>query len=71
MGFEYSEDLVEQIAERCTQVESGARNIDYIIEKTILPDISRELLSKLAEEAMPARLILTLDESGDFGYQFE
>ena len=71
MGFEYSDDLVEQIAERCTQVESGARNIDHIIEKTILPDISRELLSKLAEEAMPDRLILTLDESGDFGYQFE
>ena len=71
MGFQYSDDLVEQIAERCTQVESGARNIDHIIEKTILPDISRELLSKLAEEAMPDRLILTLDESGDFGYQFE
>ena len=71
MGFQYSDDLVEQIAERCTQVESGARNIDHIIEKTILPDISRELLSKLAEESMPDRLILTLDESGDFGYQFE
>lgn len=71
MGFQYSEDLVDRIAERCTQVETGARNIDYIIDKTLLPDISAALLSQLAEEATPNRLILTLDESGEFEYQFE
>lgn len=71
MEFEYSEDMVGRIAERCTQVESGARNIDHIIEKTILPDISRELLQKLADEAMPDRLILMLDEAGEFRYRFE
>ncbi len=71
MGFEHSEELVDRIAERCTQAEFGARNIDHIIEKTILPDISRELLQKLADEAMPDRLILMLDEAGEFQYQFE
>jgi len=71
MGFEHSEDLVDRIAERCTQVEAGARNIDHIIDKTILPNISTALLSKIADEAMPNRLILTLDESGEFQYQFE
>jgi type VI secretion system protein VasG len=71
MGFGYSQDMVERIAERCTQVEAGARNIDYIIDKTILPDISATLISHLAEETMPDRLMLTLDESGEFVYQFE
>jgi type VI secretion system protein VasG len=71
MDFGYSQDMVERIAERCTQVEAGARNIDYIIDKTILPDISATLISHLAEETMPDRLMLTLDESGEFVYQFE
>ncbi|MFQ6044380.1 MAG: AAA family ATPase, partial [Candidatus Poribacteria bacterium] len=71
MDFEYSQDLVTRIAERCTQVDTGARNIDYIIDKTILPDISAALLAQLAGETMPARLTLTLDESGEFQYQFE
>jgi type VI secretion system protein VasG len=71
MGFEHSEELVDRIAERCTQVEAGARNIDYIIDKTILPNISAALISKIADEVMPSRLILTIDESGEFQYQFE
>lgn len=71
MGFEYSEDMITRIADRCTQIEAGARNIDYIIDKNILPDISAALLSHLAEETMPERLMLTIDESGDFQYQFE
>jgi len=71
MGFEHSEDMITRIADRCTQIEAGARNIDYIIDKNILPDISAALLSHLAEETMPERLMLTIDESGDFQYQFE
>ena len=71
MEFEYSPDMVDSIAERCTQSESGARNIDHIIEKTLLPDISKELLQKLADEAMPDRLILMIDEEGEFQYKFE
>jgi len=71
IDFNYAEELVDQVAERCTQVEMGARNVDHIIEKTILPDIARELLAKLAAEEMPDRLTLSLDESGEFQYQFE
>jgi len=71
IGFSFSEDMVDTIAERCTQVEAGARNIDHIIDKTILPDISSVLISKLAEEAMPEHLTLSIDEAGDFQYQFE
>jgi type VI secretion system protein VasG len=71
VGFDYSEDMVERITERCTQVEAGARNIDHIIDKNILPNISTALLSQLAEETMPERLILSIDDEGEFQYQFE
>jgi type VI secretion system protein VasG len=71
MDFEYSQDLVTRIAERCTQVDTGARNIDYIIERTILPGISVALLEQLAEETKPNQLVLELDDVGEFQYQFD
>lgn len=71
MRFDYSDDVVERIAERCTQVDSGARNIDFIIDRTLLPEASRALLAQMAEERLPTRLALGLDERGDFTYTFD
>ena len=45
----YDEELVDEIARRCTEVESGARNVDNILSNTMLPEISRQLLGRLAE----------------------
>jgi len=42
------EGLIEAIASRCTEVESGARNVDHILSNTLLPEMSRELLSRMA-----------------------
>src|SRR5690606_3730440 len=44
----YEDMLVEQMAQRCTEVESGARNVDNILTNTLLPEISRELLECMA-----------------------
>jgi len=44
----YDEQIVDAIAKRCTEVESGARNVDHILTNTLLPDMSRELLSRMA-----------------------
>ncbi len=41
--------MVDTIAARCTEVESGARNVDNILTNTLLPDISRQLLGRIAE----------------------
>jgi type VI secretion system protein VasG len=71
MQFGFSEEIVERIAERCTQVDSGARNIDFIIDRTVLPEASKALLVKMTEEEMPERLILGIDEKGDFTYTFD
>ena len=48
VGLRYEDGLIEAIASRCTEVESGARNIDHILSKGLLPQLSRELLSKMA-----------------------
>jgi type VI secretion system protein VasG len=49
VNLTYDQALVEEIAARCTEVESGARNVDNILTHTLLPRISRDLLVGLAE----------------------
>lgn len=71
MRFVYGDEVVERIVERCTQVDAGARNIDFIIDRTVLPEASRALLTRMVEEEMPEVLTLGMDENGDFTYTFD
>ena len=45
--FTYGDDVVKLIAGRCTELESGGRMIDAILTNTVLPAISRELLTRM------------------------
>lgn len=45
----YTDAVLELIAARCTELESGGRMIDAILTNTILPQLSRELLTRLAD----------------------
>ncbi len=47
--LQYDESVIEEVAKRCTEVESGARNVDNILTNTLLPDISRRVLTSIAE----------------------
>src|SRR5205823_9992518 len=38
-SFQYDEALVNTIAGRCKEVETGARNVDHILTGTLLPQI--------------------------------
>ena len=49
VNMTYDEALLNEIASRCTEVESGARNVDNILSNTMLPELSRQILSRLAE----------------------
>lgn len=48
IDFSYGDGLVDQIAARCVETESGARNIDQILTGTLLPEVSRRLLTATA-----------------------
>ena len=61
-----SPDVIGQIAARCTEVETGARNIDHIMNGTVLPLISQELLVRMSEGELPAEMRLEVDEEGGF-----
>ena len=44
--FSYAPQLVDTIARRCTEVDTGARNIDHILTRTLLPEMSAEFLAR-------------------------
>jgi len=66
--LQHDETLVDQVTARCTEVESGARNVDNILSNTVLPEISRLLLSSMAEGLRPTALRVDVGVDGDFTY---
>ena len=70
MRLTYSDTVVQQIAARCTEVETGARNIDHIMNGTVLPQMSKEILSRMTDEAMPASVHLDINQEGNFSIEF-
>ena len=65
----YDDALIDEVARRCTEVESGARNVDNILTNTLLPDISKQLLGKIAEGVKPEAIHVTIGEDGAFAYR--
>ncbi len=67
--FTYDEEVVAHMTERCREVESGARNIDHILRGTLLPEISAEFLSRMAEERPISSVHVSVDDGGGFSYK--
>jgi type VI secretion system protein VasG len=68
--FEYDGSVVQMVAERCTESESGGRMIDAILTNTMLPAISREFLTRTIDGGALERVSVGV-EHGDFAYRFE
>ena len=68
--FSYDDDVVDLIASRCTDVESGARMVDSILTNTLLPEIGQELLTRLMEGKTAKRVHVGVKDS-EFTYSFD
>ncbi len=68
--FTYDEDVVQLIASRCTELESGARTVDAILTHTLLPAISREFLTRMVEDNAPERVHVSVADQ-QFQYSFD
>jgi type VI secretion system protein VasG len=55
---------------RCVEVESGARSVDHMLSNTVLPDISRKLLARMAEEQRAEKILLAANSEGEFVYEW-
>ena len=59
---------VGEIAKRCVEVESGARNVDNILTNTLLPELSQLLLSSMVEDTRPSKIVVGVGSGGRFDY---
>jgi type VI secretion system protein VasG len=65
----YDDALVETIVGRCREVESGARNVDHILTGTLLPELAREVLARMAEARPLSRAHVGVGDGGRFVYE--
>jgi type VI secretion system protein VasG len=68
--FNYDDAVVKLISSRCTELESGGRMVDAILTQTLLPEISRELLTRLMEGTSTQKVEATVKD-GSFAYHYE
>jgi type VI secretion system protein VasG len=66
----YSDEVVNAIVERCIYVESGARNIDAIINKSLLPPMSNCILQNLAKSEPLGSIHVNIDQ-GEFQFEMK
>ena len=66
--FDYSPAVVDTVAARCKDVDSGARNADHIITGTILAAISEEVLARLAEGHPVKAVTVGVDDQSQLTY---
>jgi type VI secretion system protein VasG len=67
-AFVWDPAVVQAIALRCTEVDSGARNVDAIVSGTLLPEIAGAVLARMVEGTPLGRIRLGLDAEGGFAF---
>jgi type VI secretion system protein VasG len=67
--FTCDDAVIELIATRCTELESGGRMVDAILTQTLLPEISRQFLSRMLDGNPATRVHVGVKE-GEFVYEF-
>jgi type VI secretion system protein VasG len=68
VDLEVDDGVAESIVSRCREVESGARNIETILNRTVLPELSAGILARLAEGDEIGRVRIGVAEGGAFRY---
>jgi type VI secretion system protein VasG len=69
--FQYDDALVAAILARCTEVDSGARNVDTILNGTLLPEIADSVLAQMAAGGAIGRVKVSATKAGKIRYAVE
>lgn len=66
--FSYDDEVMLHIVARSQEVDTGARNIENILTRTMLPEMASECLSRLANEQDISDIHVNVSEEGQFSY---
>jgi len=67
--FTYDDALVDTVLARCTEVDTGARNVDHILNGSLLPEIATSVLAKMAEGNAIRKIKVGGGKDGNFSYR--
>ncbi|GAA3927131.1 type VI secretion system ATPase TssH [Luteimonas lutimaris] len=68
-AFGWDGGLVDAVLARCTEVDSGARNVDHILNGTLLPEIAETVLASMAEGGKIGQIKVGAGRNGAFKYK--
>lgn len=71
ISFSYSDTVQQAIASRCTEVDTGARNIDYILNSTVMPKLAQTILIKMSQDEMPSSVYMDVTETNEFTFEYK
>ncbi|MFL9950512.1 type VI secretion system ATPase TssH [Paraburkholderia agricolaris] len=66
VALTFAPEVADAITQRCTEVDSGARNIDFIIRRHVLPQLSDVLLAAQCDGRTPGALHMSVDAGGQW-----
>ena len=69
--FTWDATVEQTITARCTEVDSGARNIDHILAHAVLPELSRQVLERISMSSPFAAVHMSVDGTGAFVFGFD
>ena len=68
-AFTYAPELVETIVGRCQETETGARTIEHILNRTLLPELAARFLARMADGQTVSRVAVSIGQDGGFAYE--
>lgn len=70
-AFTYHDDVLLHIVARSQEVDTGARNIENILTRTLMPALATECLSKMAQRQQISKIHVAVTPDGDFLYDIK
>jgi type VI secretion system protein VasG len=68
-SFSYADEVIDAVIDRCTEVDSGARNVDHILNGTMLPEIAETVLARMAEGKPIKSIKIGIGKDNAFTYR--
>ncbi|RZI81428.1 MAG: type VI secretion system ATPase TssH [Rubrivivax sp.] len=69
--LDYDDALMEAVLQRCTEVDTGARAVDHILNGTLLPEIADSVLARMAEGQAISKIKVSAGKDGKFKFKVQ
>jgi type VI secretion system protein VasG len=66
----FSAELLDELVRRCTDADTGARNVDHTLRASLMPALAKSLLEFMADGEVPPKLEIGLSPEGNWRFDF-